>query len=262
MVGKKNYRGFTGKNPVFINSDTYLGIKLLPPSKVKITRIKSRDVVLKIRALQDGKPVNNARAYLYLSEKDIKGMPYLYSEPSDNKGQIKISGILPNRYFILLRKKKNLSPLGPISDGDLIGFYSGRYLDLKEGMQYSLDIHMFVKAQDDITKPLDIKEGFIIRGRALDEKDTPIQGVYAFLYTRKEMGHERPVSISAKTGKDGIFELIVPRTGVYYLGVREFYGGTPVQGELYGTYDLTYDHHIKVFSNITGISIRVRRILR
>ncbi len=261
IKGKK-YIGFSGKNPLYLKEDTYAGIKLLLPSKFSQRKLKNKDIILTVKSNHNNQPVAGARAYLYLNEKDIKGMPFFYSEPADKKGLIKISNLIEGIYYIVIRKKTDDSPLGPLSEGDLIGFYDKNPVMLKEGYKYNIEIPLFEKVQDDITKPVDAKKTFIIKGTAINEKGEFVSGVYAFLYTKKEMGHERPISISKKTKEDGRFELIVPYAGKYYLGVRQFYGGTPVQGELYGLYDATYDHHIKVFDNITGITIRIKKILR
>ncbi|MCX7990496.1 MAG: carboxypeptidase-like regulatory domain-containing protein [Proteobacteria bacterium] len=261
-IGNILYIGFSGKNPILLKEDTYAGIKLLPPSKMTRKKLSDSKTEIVLKILYNGKPVSSARAYLYLKEKDMKGMPFFYSEPTDKSGIIKIRNIIEGSYYIVVRKKKDHKPLGPISEGDLIGFFSQNPLNIKDGYRYTIEINMFQKIQDEITSPLDIQNVKKITGIALSESGEPVSGVYAFLYTKKEMGHERPISISRKTGDDGKFELLAPFTGKFYLGVRQFYGGTPVQGELYGLYDKTHDHHINVFDNITGIIIRVKKILR
>lgn len=261
-INNKNYIGFSGKNPILLTEDSYIGIKLLPESKLSKRKLKNTDIILLIKCFYNGKPVESARVYLYLKEKDIKGMPYVYSNLTNKNGVTKIDNVLEGNYYIVVRKKTDDFPLGPIREGDLIGFFSKNPLEVKEGYQYNLEIHLFEKVQDEVTKPVDTKKGIKILGKAIDENGNPVSGVYAFLYTKKEMGHERPVSISSKTKDDGKFELIAPFPGKYYLGVRQYYGGTPIQGELYGLYDKTYDHHINVFENITGILIKTKKILR
>lgn len=257
------YVGFSGKNPLYLNSNSYVGVKLLPPSRLIKKKLKKKTSILKVKILFDGNPVKDARVYLYLKEKDIKGMPFIYSEPSDGKGIAVIKDVLPGNYSIVVRKRKDLTtPLGPLSEGDLIGFYSERTLDLKEGFEYLITVNLFKKVQEEIGKPIDVKNDITIKGVVLDEEGKPLSDLYAFLYTKKEMGHERPVSISQKTKEDGIFELIVPQKGRYYLGVRQFYGGTPIQGEWYGLYDKTFDHHIDIFENMSGITIKAKKILR
>lgn len=260
-LNQKSYVGFSGRNPLLLNEDTYVGIKLLPESRISKKTYLKRKNILKIRCFKDGKPVDSVRIYLYLKVKDIKGMPYLFTEPT-KKNSIVIKDLLEGSYYIVARKKRDNNPLGPLSEGDLIGFFSKNPLTIKDGFSYEITIHMFEKIKDIVTKPVETKKYFKIQGKVVNEKGEPVSNVYAFLYTKKEMGHERPLSISNRTKEDGFFELIAPTAGRYYLGVRQFYGGTPVQGELYGLYDKTYDHHIDVFENITGIVIKTKKILR
>ncbi len=130
----------------------------------------------------------------------------------------------------------------------------------RKGKKYYIKIPIFKKNQDDL--PYQVKPKYKLTGYALDENGRPVSGVYAFAYKNKEMGHERPVSISKKTREDGFFELYLPEKGKYYIGVRQFYGGTPIQGELYGLYDKTYDHHNFVENDVENITITLRKILR
>lgn len=256
----KKYVGYSGKNPVYIFQDDYIGIKLLPFYDLKIKKSKSGRSKIKGEVIFEGKPLKNAIVYFYLSGKDIKGMPYIYTMPTNKNGFFEINDILPGRYFLVARKKRSEAYFGPIDEGDFIGFFQQNPINIEKGKIYFVKIPVFKKVQDDI--PNQVKASFKITGYALDESGKPVAGVYAFAYKNKEMGHERPVSISKKTKDDGYFELFIPERGVYYLGVRQFYGGTPVQGELYGLYEETYDHHIYVENDVKDIKITLRKILK
>ncbi|MCX7769669.1 MAG: carboxypeptidase-like regulatory domain-containing protein [Proteobacteria bacterium] len=259
---EKNRRfvGYSGKNPLLVSGSEYIGIRLLPLYKFKEQKVKNNKTKVIGQVLFEDKPLKDSIVYFYLSGRDIKGMPYVYSMPTNKKGFFEINDILPGKYFIVARKKISGSLFGPIEEGDFIGFFQHNPINLEKGKVYSIVIPVFKKVQDDV--PIQVSAKYKITGYAIDEKGNPVSGVYAFAYKNKEMGHERPISISKKTKKDGYFELPIPESGKYYIGVRQFYGGTPLQGELYGLYEQTYDHHIYVDKNIENIKITVRKILR
>lgn len=261
-IAGKLYKGFSGKNPVFTDGDAYVGIKLLPVYEMKAVKKTGEEISVKGEVLHENKPLQGARVYFYLSPKDFKGMPYMYSEPADNKGRFKIKGMIEGNYFIVARKKKDAAPLGPVTEGDFIGFLPQNPVYIKSGHEYRIKVPVFMKEKEEAPSLSAVKERVTIKGRAVDKDGKPVSGVYAFAYKHKEMGHERPVSISNKTGADGYFELAVPEKGRYYLGVRELYGGTPVQGELYGLYDGSFDHHLVVEKETSGLEIMLKRILR
>lgn len=256
----KKYIGYSGKNPVYISQNEYIGIKLLPFYDFKSKKSKSKKTTIKGQVILDEKPLKDAVVYFYLSVKDIKGMPYHFTMPTDKNGYFEVKDILPGKYFVVVRKKKSGSLFGPIEEGDFIGFFQQNPINLEKGKEITVKIPVFKKVQDDV--PNQVKTQYKITGYAVDEMGNPVKGVYAFAYRNKEMGHERPVSISKKTKEDGYFELFIPEKGKYYLGVRQFYGGTPIQGELYGLYDKTYDHHLLVEDNIEDIKITVKKILQ
>lgn len=260
LKDNKKYVGFSGKNPVYVSQNEYIGIKLLPYYNFNSKKSKTNKTKVKGQVIYDGKPLKDAVVYVYLSLKDIKGMPYQYTVPTDRNGNFEINEILPGKYFIIARKKRSGSYFGPVEEGDFIGFFQQNPINFEKGKVYNIKIPVFKKIQDDV--PNQVKTSFRITGYAVDENDKPVAGVYAFVYKNKEMGHERPVSISKKTKEDGFFELFIPDKGKYYLGVRQFYGGTPVQGELYGLYDKTFDHHLIVEKDIENIKITVKKILQ
>jgi hypothetical protein len=256
----KLYKGFSGKNPFFVNENYYVGIKLLPLYRYKVQKNKKKSTIIEGTVLFNGKHLEGATAFLYLSMKDIKGMPYLYSQPTDKKGRFLLKNIIPGEYVVIVRKKINGSLFGPLEEGDYMGFFQYNPFNFESNKTYKIVIPMFKKIQDEM--PLQLKGQYKIRGIAVDEHGQPVAGVYAFAYKNKELGHERPVSISKKTSNDGLFELYLPSSGKYYIGVREFYGGTPVQGERYGLYDGSFDHHIIVDKDIENIKIVVKKILQ
>lgn len=261
-ISGKKYRGISGRSPLLINTNEHLGIKMFPFKKVKSRPIRAKGPVIEIKLLYENKPVANGRVYFYLKPGDIKGMPYFYSLPTDTKGTVKVRELLEGSYYVIGKKKKDNNPLGPLSEGDLMGFLLETPFYFKNGHFYSLEIDLFKKSKDEFPTLTVDKKPLYIKGKILDKNGNPIEGLYAFAYDKKIIGHEKPVAISKPTGKDGVFVLPLPGKGRYYLGVRQYYGGTPVQGELYGLYQGTFDHHIDVEQNIEDIEIFVDKILK
>lgn len=264
MIENKLYKGFSGRNPIYIDKDEHIGIKLLRANKIKILKnSKSYAPIIQGRLLYNGKPVKDARVYLYMNLYDFKGMPYYYSLPTDKLGRFKISDVIEGSYFVVAKKKNDNQPLGPLMEGDLIGFLSDESYNFKGGYIYKFDINMFQKMKDEPPATLPAEgEVYYVRGKAVDKSGNPVEGLYAFAYDKKVIGHERPVSISKRTDKAGNFVLPLPKKGKYYIGVREFYGGTPVQGEYYGLYPETYDHHLNVDKDVNNVVIAVEKILK
>lgn len=256
------YRGVSGRNPILINKNEHIGIKLFPVKKIKIQKIKSAMPVIECKLIYENKPVKDGRVYFYLKANDLKGMPYYYSSPTDQNGKVKLKEIIEGSYFVVARKKDDNNPLGPLMEGDLIGFLSEVPFYFKSGYSYSFDINLFKKVRDEAPSVSTKHDIIYIVGKAVDKNGNPIAGLYAFAYDKNIIGHERPISISNRTDKDGVFKLPIPGKGKYYLGVREFYGGTPVQGEYYGLYSGTYDHHINIEDNMDNILITVEKILK
>ncbi len=261
-VEGKIYKGFSGRNPLFVDKEQYIGIKLFPETVVKAKKIKSETVTLSGKLIYNNKPVPDGYVFLYMNEKEFKGMPYAYSLPTNSSGNFKIEGIMEGAYFVVAKKKDDKNPLGPVNEGDLIGFPFDKPYYFKSGFRYSFNVNMFKKVSDEIASVSERNEAYYLKGRVLDKNNNPVAGLYAFAYTKKVIGHERPVAISKRTDKNGNFILPLPGKGRYYIGVREFYGGTPVQGEYYGLYGETYDHHIDVEGDIENIVITVEKILK
>lgn len=258
----KIYKGFSGKNPIYLNKDEHIGIKLFAVKKPIIKKINSPQPLIKGTLSYENKPVKNGRVYFYLNLMDFKGMPYHYSMPTDKKGKFVVKELLEGSYFVAAKKRSDENPLGPVKEGDMIGFFSSEPYFFKNGYLYDVKINMFVKTKDESPPVLSNKGLFYLKGVIVDKNNKPLKGLYAFAYNKKIIGHERPIALSNRTDNDGKFVLPLPDKGRYYIGVRELFGGTPVQGEYYGLYDMTYDHHIDVDGDIENIIITAEKILK
>ncbi|NIQ93416.1 MAG: carboxypeptidase regulatory-like domain-containing protein, partial [Desulfuromonadales bacterium] len=102
----------------------------------------------------------------------------------------------------------------------------------------------------------------LVNGRIVDAEGAPVAGLHVFAYVDRVIGHKRPAAMSAPTGKDGRFRLGLEKPGVYYVGARQNYGDSPIPGELFGMYDESADHGLKVESGrkIDDIEIIVEPI--
>jgi hypothetical protein len=75
-----------------------------------------------------------------------------------------------------------------------------------------------------------------IEGKVLSEQGAPVEGAMVFAFSSPQ-AIGKPLFVSDKTGKDGIYLLRLGAGGTYYLKVRSVYGGgTPAEGELMGFY--------------------------
>jgi hypothetical protein len=72
----------------------------------------------------------------------------------------------------------------------------------------------------------------------------------------------RPLYVSQPSGPDGRFVLSFPKGGTYYLAARDELGGTPAPGELYGRYQGSPDHSVRIRTGKTlqDIEIRVEEV--
>ena len=97
-----------------------------------------------------------------------------------------------------------------------------------------------------------------IAGRILNVSGDPVAGVRAMLYDDSMMLN-RPLYVSQPSAADGSFALSFPKGGIYYLSARDELGGTPAPGELYGRYQGSPDHSIRIRTGklIGGVEIAV-----
>jgi hypothetical protein len=82
----------------------------------------------------------------------------------------------------------------------------------------------------------------------VDEQGRPVAGMHLFAYTDRVIGHKRPAALSPPTSQDGRFELQLPSDGLYFVGARQLYGDSPAPDEMFGMYEESADHGLKVES--------------
>jgi hypothetical protein len=195
-----------------------------------------------------GKPAEGVSVILYLDGKnDFRGVGYSSSPPTRKDGQFRIDMLPEADYFVIARKRSTGKGAGPLTDGDVFGYYVANPVHVKGGQSARIELGVISKAgeigkEDSLFRDT----GTYIAGRILDPAGKPVKGVYAFAYTERAMAHQRPEHISKPADAEGKYVIYLPQGGTYYIGARSDYGDTPAYGEWYGRYEGTGDHSVKV----------------
>ncbi|MBI4826974.1 MAG: carboxypeptidase regulatory-like domain-containing protein [Nitrospirae bacterium] len=154
----------------------------------------------------------------------------------DAEGGFRVS--LPvGKYYIGAIKRVSAEKAGPPLDGDY--FFISEDKDGKP-IQHIIENGKEVKLgtlTDAVPFKRSLPEGVTgISGTILDMADIPVEGAILFAYYTETLTGI-PTFTSYKTGKDGKYIITVDTGGVYYLRVRDVYGGgPPVPGAIMGGY--------------------------
>lgn len=260
----KGLFSFYGRNPVTIPaqglSDLKIGLVPLPPSP----GIESAGIEEGVSGVivHDGVPLAGAVVYAYTDlSSNLKGMGYAVSSPTDEEGQYELA--LPaGTYYLLARMRQGGGmAMGPLRSGDYIGYAPENPVRVTSGRVSLLSIPVL-----EVPEKIDLLGSSLfgqtsLRGQILDPAGQPVAGVRAVLYSDAQM-FNRPGYVSQPTDAQGIFVLSFPHGGTYYLAARQQLGGAPAPGELYGTYDVTPDHSLKIETGEQkeGIIVRVEEM--
>lgn len=253
-----------GQNPVTVNAAgkrEWIGFILhrwQEPETASYPEGNGMDGRLSGRVLQDGKAVEGVTVSLYLDDSEgFRGAAYLRSAPTGGDGVFQMDLVPAGTYFLLARRRAGGRLAGPVSKGDLVGYYRGNPVRVEGGRELRLVLPLTAKKNE-----LDIRAaaafgrpGFA--GMVLGDDGRPVAGVHVFAYTDPAMGHHQPEGISSVTGGDGRFTITLPGPGKYFVGARSGFGDSPAPGELFGFYDGTPDHSIDLGEEGLGRDIRV-----
>jgi len=200
---------------------------------------------VQVRLLADGRPLAGATLYVYLDlTSDLKGMGYVMAGPSDADGLVE-ADLPAGTYYLLARKRASGLQVGPLVAGDWIGYWPGNPLRLADGGLHRLTIPMF-RVPRKSARQMRLTAGrTLLAGTVLDAAGRPVAGVRAVLYRDPRMLN-RPDLVSEPTGPDGRWQLLLPAGGTYYLAARNTLGGAPGPGDLYGTYNGSDDHAVRL----------------
>jgi len=260
----KGLFSFYGRNPVTIPpqglSDLKIGLVPVPdPPRIDTVTIEEG---VSGFIVHDGAPLSGAVVYAYTDlSSNLKGMGYTVSSPSDEDGRYELP--LPaGTYYLLARLRQGGGmAMGPLRSGDYIGYAPENPVRVTSGRVSLLSIPVL-----EVPEKIDLLSSSLfgqtsLRGRILDQAGQPVTGVRAVLYSDAQM-FNRPGYVSQPTDAQGVFVLSFPHGGTYYLAARQELGGAPAPGELYGTYDGTPDHSLKIETGEqkAGVTIQVEEM--
>jgi hypothetical protein len=256
-----DFFAFYGRNPVTVPAEGLkdVNIGLLPRTLTPPERKTEVTTGMIGKVTADGKPLEGAVVYVYpdLTTR-FKGMGLGMAET--DKDGIFEAEVPAGTYYLLIRWRRSHETTGPLRAGDYIGYYAANPLRVSEGKLQRLAVPM-LEVPEKVERYAENLFGTTsLHGRITDPEGKPVAGVRAIIYDEATMLN-RPLYVSQPTGEDGRFVLSLPRGGTYYLAARNTLGGAPAPGDLYGTFDKSPDHSLKVKNGeeLKGIEIVVER---
>lgn len=254
---------FYGRNPVAVAPPgvTEMNLGLVaeaapPPAAEPFVTTGVTGIVL-----HDGQPLAGATVYVYTDlGSRLKGMGYVMAGPTDADGTFE-AALPAGTYYLLARQRQGSSSVGPLRAGDFIGYYTGNPLSVRDGEVVRVAIPMFEVPEKVEQMAESLFGATAVHGRILDRAGQPVPGVRVVLYSDPRM-LDRPQYVSQPTGADGAYVLSFPFGGTYYLAARDTLGGAPGPGDLYGTYDGSPDHSLRLDTGevARGIDIIVEQM--
>jgi hypothetical protein len=190
----------------------------------------------------------------------LKGLGLGMSAPTDAQGYFELS-LGSGTYYLVVRVRQNGQMAGPLKAGDLFGYLPGNPLVADEGELARVHIPLIEVPEKVERHAASLFGNTLVSGRVLDKDRRPVAGLQVLLYDDAMMLN-RPLYVSQKTAADGSYQLSFPRGGHYYLAARNELGGTPAPGELYGRYQGSPDHSIKIETGktLTDVEIVVNEV--
>ena len=255
---------FSGKTSVAVTDSqpTWLGLQAVP---VIANQIHEYDVDtsggIGGKLYFDGKPLATAFLYLYHADDvSLRGQGYRISLPTEQDGSFQFDDLPADSYLLVARKRQSGSKVGPVVAGDYVAFVPNWLVTIADGEQIDLQLNAITKTEDQ--SETGGKNQPILQGIVTDEKGEPVKGVHIFAYRNRVIGHQQPTALSPTTKNDGTFRIILPDAGIFYIGAREYYGDSPEPGELFGLYEGSTDHGMKLGTGEkrTDIIIRVEPV--
>jgi hypothetical protein len=241
---------FCGRNPVKVTrGDAWAGLQAVPVADVEVGKYDDEySAAIEGTVLYDGKPLSGAYVYLYLDAKEgLKGQGYRLSQPTGPDGAFAFDSLPESSYFLMVRKRLDGNRVGPVREGDYLGHFPGNPLVARSGTVTKVAVSTVRKVKSETgSETFAIGNGPTVNGRVVDRQGNPVAGLHVFAYTDRVIGHKRPAALSTPTGADGRFRLSFSAAGTYYLGARQEYGDSPAPGELFGMYDVSADHGLKI----------------
>ncbi len=254
IMTEKDYFSYYGGNPAYIKEGkyTFVGLtsmKIFSEKSIYNLTNSANNNIFQGKVTYQGMPVEGAYIYVYMdASSEFKGPGFAMSGPTGEDGFFKFLDLPENNYYVIARKRNSKDKAGPVVRGDYFGYYLNNPINIKNDSIIEIDISTAIKSGE----IGELDEGFskssetYIKGIVKDKNNKPVEGVYVFAYNERVIGHKKPSYLSQKTNSIGEYILYFDKFDTYYLGVRQFYGDSPQPGELYGLYDGSPDHSIKI----------------
>lgn len=216
----------------------------------------------------DGRSLTSGEVYFFNDRTGPAPSPDKYWRvpdaitPMNDNGAFSVE-LLPGRYYVgAIRRKGDKAMIGPPSDGDF--FYAGKQkIDILPASQNDLGI---VRGAIPFSKKiLANAEGVTaIEGSIFDAAGKPVENAIVFAHLISAM-NDRPLFVSERTDKHGVYRLRVAGAGTFYLRVRDVYGGgMPVAGAIMGVYGGNSPKAVMVKDGevIKGINLTGEKFMR
>ncbi|MBI5696045.1 MAG: hypothetical protein HZC51_09960 [Nitrospirae bacterium] len=256
-----DFYSFYGGNPVEVEpgrpAEVVLNLAVKPASAPDTDTNGGRGGVEGVATL-DGEPLDGVVINVYLDPNEgFRGMGYYMSPPTGVDGRFRLK-MEEGTYYIVARKRLSGNVAGPLQEGDYFGYLETNPVVMKKGALMHVTLPL-VKKTSDVSAGGHGKT--LVKGVIRDINGAPVSGAYACLYKEPEMLN-RPAYVSKPTGADGAFAVEAPVGGVYYLGARDAIGGPVEPGQLWGRYNGTEDHAIKVETGgtVEGLTVTVEKV--
>jgi hypothetical protein len=263
---KNSYFSYSGRNPVNLKraGEYWLGFQAEKIEHVKTTDYDDEfSSAIAGRVMHNDTPVKDAFVTIFLDDSDeFKGPGYSIIS-TDSNGGFFFDYLPESEYFVLVRKRSSGEKVGPIYEGDLYAYFPDNPLYTQNGKTKHITINCVSKIDDEHAGQNILPKTGIL-GTVLDTDGNPVAGVHVFAYTNPVIGHKRPKALSFATKEDGRFILELKEGGTYYIGARKRHGDSPEPGELFGMYEKTPDHSIKIDADtlIQNVTIVVEKIMQ
>jgi hypothetical protein len=254
---------YYGRNPISVPKQGLENINLLmepvdlpAPSPGTLVETGASGVVT-----HNGEPVSGAVVMVYPDlSSQLKGMGLGMSAPTGADGLFEFP-LSPGSYFLVVRARQSGMMAGPLRAGDLFGYLPTNPLVIEADKVSAVHIPVISVPEKVERYASSLFGSTSISGRIVDASGDPVAGLQALLYDDPMMLN-RPLYVSQPSGPDGRFVLSFPKGGTYYLAARDELGGTPAPGELYGRYQGSPDHSVRIRTGKTlqDIEIRVEEV--
>ncbi len=212
--------------------------------------------------LVDGVPLADAHVFAYIrTDTAFRDMGFAASAPTGSDGAFYLD-LPPGRYYLVARKRASGGVAGPLRKGDAFGYLPANPVEVTTGRLLRVSLPATtLRLRNTPGYSASAVAASSIEGRILGPDGTPRRGIYAALYDNPDLLN-RPIFISESTGENGRYRLSVPAPGVYYLGARSGYGGSPAPGDLYGRYEGNAEHAVTIREGdrLTGLDVVVSEV--